>query len=510
MAAEVTVILDDRTPPPSEITAILGPIRFTEIIRRRRRLMDEIEAAVTELGNGVTLELLRDEAEATAFVRRVEERGTGPLYLRLPSPIMPLRLAGLTGLIDKARYGIESVLVSSIQDDEAVTLMTAMDAITLLRASDSASRRAHLLSLAESVPRLVDYLDFIDLRKPRDLLRFLSGSTEGRHFNVLHAKNGILQKSSADTEKMRAEYAYFQAAPEKMRRFLVPTFDYWEKAGRAGYAMEHLAIPDTALQFIHGAFSPEDFDLLLDQVFAYFVSRPPVGGSPEASVLWQRQITDKMHSRLIRLNDTAQGAKLDAILRAARPDFSLKNMRERADSLLAAFAPSGGRCKSGDEVALFSHGDLCFSNILFDRRLGLMRLIDPRGATTADEAAMHPLYDVAKVSQCVLGGYDFVNNGRFACDLDDTLSLRLTLGAPARREYEESRPSVPQGPPDWAQAAFKQRLALIGLDVPRVRAVELSLFLSMLPLHIDRPSKLAGFALIAADVIDVLETGKAS
>ena len=54
---------------------------------------------------------------------------------------------------------------------------------------------------------------------------------------------------------------------------------------------------------------------------------------------------------------------------------------------------------------------------------------------------------------------------------------------------------------------FRQRLAGAGYDLGAVRAVELSLFLSMLPLHADHPDKLLGFALIAGHILDELEGG---
>ncbi|MDZ5650606.1 hypothetical protein [Nitrospirillum sp. BR 11828] len=141
------------------------------------------------------------------------------------------------------------------------------------------------------------------------------------------------------------------------------------------------------------------------------------------------------------------------------------------------------------------HGDPCFSNILFDRRTGLMRLIDPRGAKSLDDAWMHPLYDLAKFSHSICGAYDFINNDLFDCQLDGQLVLRLQLqdgGSPAdlRALFLE---------------ALQDRMPFGEGSLFIVRAYELSLFLSMLPLHVDHPRKLAGFALTAAALIQELE-----
>lgn len=146
---------------------------------------------------------------------------------------------------------------------------------------------------------------------------------------------------------------------------------------------------------------------------------------------------------------------------------------------------------NGADYLAFSHGDPCLSNILFDDRIGMMRLIDPRGAITREDALMHPLYDLAKFSHSICGGYDFVNNDLFSVEINGAFELTL----------HQHR----GGPKDWAKRDFRDRLSAEGWRYEEVRAVEASLFLSMLPLHLDHERKLLGFALIAKKIIEELE-----
>lgn len=252
--------------------------------------------------------------------------------------------------------------------------------------------------------------------------------------------------------------------------------------------MEHLPIPDAALQLVHGAFSPDEFDLLLDQFFAFLASRRAGPEDPAGTLEAGRaHILGKLDARLDALLETPAGRKLDAILQTSGPRGGIRAMQAQARPLIdAALRRDAAR------HLVIGHGDPCFSNILFDRRLGLMRLIDPRGAQRAEDALMHPLYDLAKFSHSVLGGYDFINNDLFTCNLGTGLELVLQLDG--------------EGPPQWMRAAFRARLATLGFDIRTVRAVELSLFLSMLPLHADHPRKLAGYALVAAEILSELET----
>ena len=52
---------------------------------------------------------------------------------------------------------------------------------------------------------------------------------------------------------------------------------------------------------------------------------------------------------------------------------------------------------------------------------------------------------------------------------------------------------------------FKEHLDRLGIDFRLVRLYEASLFLSMLPLHMDMPNKVFGFVLNAMAILDSLE-----
>jgi len=247
-------------------------------------------------------------------------------------------------------------------------------------------------------------------------------------------------------------------------------------------------VPDAALQLIHRAFDEASFNALVETFFAFLAVRPlQLIGQAKVQATARDAILGKMHHRLDALMATAIGRRLDALLRDAGPYGDLASMRERSSALIEAAIT-----RDDSQALAFGHGDPCLSNILFDRRTRLFRLIDPRGARSEAEAWMHPLYDLAKFSHSVLGAYDFVNNDLFDCVLDVDLCLGLRL-------HDD-------GPPESFRAIFERHLVEAGLDLRIVRAYELSLFMSMMPLHLDHPRKLAGFAMLAARIIKELET----
>lgn len=59
------------------------------------------------------------------------------------------------------------------------------------------------------------------------------------------------------------------------------------------------------------------------------------------------------------------------------------------------------------------HGDLCFSNILYDLRSQICKLVDPRGSFGQAGIMGDVRYDVAKLYHSVLGLYDFITNDLF-------------------------------------------------------------------------------------------------
>lgn len=486
MSRLVTVVYDDRQAPPAEIDAIIGAARFSEIRRKRLSLGEEVRRS-SLAGQAADLVHLVDERDAEHLAELIEAAPANRVFCRLPSCLMPTRPGELAAAVEKGRFLLDSVLLAPVFRDEAAALLTAADTVALLRTRNAGERRDLVLALAAANPAMPDPCGLVDLRRPDAFLAFMGDATEARHFNTTARTGATFRKASVDRTKMAREYAFFHIAPEAMKAFLLPTFDFTDDGTQAGYAMERLNIPDAALQFIHGAFDPVSFATMVDRFFDFIAVRPHQKvGLDTARERARTDILRKMQDRLDALLGSPEGQRLDGVLQAAGPLGGLRAMQARAEALLLEAI---GRDRTA--VLAVGHGDPCFSNILFDRRIGLLRLIDPRGARTLDEAWMHPLYDLAKFSHSAIGGYDFVNNDLFDCALDAGLGLQLSLNE--------------GGPPPWCQAAFRTRLVQEGFDAFVVRAYELSLFLSMLPLHRDHPRKLAGFAMIACQLIAELE-----
>ena len=480
------IVYDDRVPVPTPVREIIGAARFSGVLRRQRSLRASITQAIRSAVPDAGFTSLSSDAEALDFVESLGTMPTDRMILRLPSMLVPSDMERFRQFLAKCIYAFEPLILDGMHDGEAATLTSVEAACVLIRLTDGDARRS-LLSGIAATAGAVDEITFLDLRDISSFLHYMTSATETRHFNSMSTREGIFCKRSPNIAKMRAEHDFFHIAPAPMKRFLLPTFDYLEEENEASYAMEHCVVPDAALQFVHGAFTPKSFAALLDHFFRYLDARP---SREVTATRWQSEATaitwGKVEARIADMHGTEEGRKLEAVLTSCGPMGGLADICARAEPLVRKAVET-----DTDTALRFSHRDPCLSNILFDRRISFFRLIDPHGATDPDDAMTPALYDIAKMSHSVIGGYDFINNGRFDTPLDDGMTLALHLDD--------------GGPPDWAKVQFRARLADRGIDWRQVRAYELSLFLSMLPLHRDFPRKLPAFVLTATKIIEELE-----
>ena len=129
-----------------------------------------------------------------------------------------------------------------------------------------------------------------------------------------------------------------------------------------------------------------------------------------------------------------------------------------------------GRLAQGVEGNVI-HGDLCFSNILYDLRSRICKLIDPRGSFGAAGIYGDSRYDVAKLYHSVYGLYDFITNDLFRIDVQGT---DVNLDICSRPQHEQ------------IQERF-EKVFFPTFDKREILLLTGVLFASMPALHYDTP-----------------------
>ncbi len=476
------VVYDDREKPGEEIRRVVGNVPYGKVILKRRAIFDRYRTVLESAGLGSSVFELREEDQLPGLAERLEQaRYEDAGVLHIFSDVIVRDEAKAKVVLEKARFMLRPTAVLAGRRAALYINPTVDGYIEWLNQSAAWRARGEDALDAE----LLESEAFADISGSMAFLRYISSGFDARFFNSMNADQYTVTKHSANVKKIRAEYQMYALLPDLMKSYFVMPYDYREDERGARYAMQRYHIADLAVRFVHGAVSPEEFGELLDEVFHFLAIRVKKTVSAEEGAAVARELyEDKLRSRIRTLKEHKAYPGLAACL-AAGTGQTIDDIEARYLKLLARFQK-----RRGDQTFLsVSHGDLCFSNMLYHQGTRLLRLIDPKGATREDQLYSNPYYDVAKLSHSIAGRYDFFNNGLYAVRLGRDLKLKLEL-AFDNRAYAER---------------FLERCGKEGFDPWLVRLYEASLFLSMLPLHMDDPAKVLAFILNALDILNEVE-----
>jgi hypothetical protein len=480
---DLSVVYDDSLEVPAEVSSLTGVTRFGDMLRRRERLSSTVRSLAHHAGveRVVHARSGDDLAQLAESARRHRDSS---LYLVLPSNLAPTaEQPDAVLFLKKLRYLTEPVCLWDGDRPTGACMMDRDSLQTYVADAAAGERERFVGDYAARRPPVDDALRLADLSELAVALEFLSGSFSARHFNqIAHQDRYYVVKRSSDAEKMRREYDVFGLLPDALKPFFVQPFDFSEDADGASYRMRRLFVPDLAVQWVHHAFTETQFAQMLEHVFHFVDVRPRRDvGADAARKRADELYVDKLDARISQLLSLPAGQAVDDLLVTGGVAGGVRTIQSEYMDAYAAAA----RSRRYGELAQ-SHGDLCFSNILYSPSTQMLHLIDPRGATELDETFLDPYYDVAKLSHSVLGGYDFMVAGMYELAIAEDLSLRVEVDRPASEEL---------------RSLFLSALERHGFDPSLVRLYEASLFLSMLPLHIDMPKRAAAFALRAREIL---------
>ncbi len=482
----VTFVYDDVAVVPSEISAATGVRVFGDLLSAGVRLRDALTGMLDRAGcaDAVHLFSLRDVAELRG---RLATTGSDQRFLVLRSNTTPTAPWDLVqDFLEKLVHLRQPVVI--VNDSAQPTGAALLDTDLLKGYLDAVltdDRDDFISALTDSHETVPDALCLVDLRDQVNFTEFLSSGFTVRHFNRIDLDRFVITKRSADKGKIRREARYHGLLPEEVRHFFVQPYGYQEDADGASYRMRRLYIPDMAVQWVHGAFSPTDFERFLDHVTSFLQARPVRDvGAGQACEVAREVYVRKVRERIDALLLTAVGRSVDATLLAGGHAGGISGLHDQYLELY-------GRLTSRRHPTrlVLTHGDLCFSNILYSQPSQFLQLVDPRGADTETELYGDAYYDVAKLSHSVLGGYDLVHAGLYDITHDTDLQLGLEL---QEHKLEE------------LQTAFIRRIEELDFDPRLLRLYEASLFLSMMVLHIDAPRKVLAFAIRAGQIMTAL------
>ncbi len=299
-----------------------------------------------------------------------------------------------------------------------------------------------------------------------------------RSFNRLYADNkNTITKRSDNAETLINEIEWYNQIPSDLQPYLPRVYDWSTDTNDPFVKLEYIGYPslsDLQLYSSHGQHIWNGvFDRVIDMVEEFQQYRP-TGRNDDIKSALETMYYKKTRLRLQRTYNEGMFTELFDSNKIIVNDATYPSVRE----ILHQLEPMA------DKVGLFEnhtfsaiHGDLCFPNILYDPRHGILKLIDPRGKFGEFTIYGDSRYDLAKLRHSVVGHYEHIINDQFNASYDpEQAKLTYEIHTTKEQNHRES--------------LFDSKLASHpNIDLGTVQFIEALLFLSMVPLHADSPER---------------------
>lgn len=472
-------IYDNTQVPINDISKIIGNKRFGEIVYKRKTLQQrylELLKGVKEIDAIYNLDSGEDVEELEHLVHEKQ----GGVFVHLYAEYIVSSEDKFDVILRKAPYCKENICLMTLKGIAGIIFVNAFDYLEYLKSSQLKKSKRDMLECFTCQILNTEAFSFINQLSV--FLQYITGGFDARFFNSLAGDSYTVTKTSNNKKKIESEYTYYHLLPDEMKRWFVLPYNYVETENTASYTMERLHMTDCAIQWVHGAFTIEEFEHLLEKIFYFVKTRKKCSLSAEEYYKCAKALyVDKIKERNEELKTHEMYPMIAAYI-SASTEFA------NIDAIMNFYETQFATIKSElcyENIAVIGHGDLCFSNMLYDRETDTLKLIDVKGALKDEDLWTNPLYDLAKLSHSICGLYDYFNNDMYELRMNEDLRLELTI--------------------DFNNAAyieiFKKYLSKNGYSYRMIRILEASLFLSMLPLHMDNPRKVFGFLLNAINIL---------
>jgi hypothetical protein len=277
---------------------------------------------------------------------------------------------------------------------------------------------------------------------------------------------------SGEKEKIAAEFLWFEKFPQELSHYL-PRVSF----GINSYSTEFLAALPVSDMWLSSNNDDaywlaliESLSLMLDAFQGTITNELPGTIFDNKKSVYM----NKLEGRIEKLSNlfSSAGLSLNHIQLNSRTTPSF-------DELIGEIQEVSEKVINLPSWTLI-HGDMCFSNLLFERRSKGLKLLDPRGSFGAIGIYGDPFYELLKISQCALGDYDFLTANLFKISISG-------------ENYEFGHLNYSSH--EWKKEIFgkllEKRAQKLGITFQELRIMEAGMFISAAPLHTENSRYIA-------------------
>lgn len=316
--------------------------------------------------------------------------------------------------------------------------------------------------------------DWIDLGH-EDLYYEGKKDVATRFFNTIEIdkKRGILKKTSDDKEKFSNEIKWYLQLPSDLQYLSPRIFNYSLDYNNQYIKMEYYGYNTLHELYLYGNHSIEKWRIILQELlevndeFRKFQFKSPV---EEINKVLDSIYYDKT---INRINKLRKDNKFDNFFSADKiliNNIEYNNLNYYMGKLKLILKNSG--IYSLENLNII-HGDYFFANILYDIKGNIIRLIDPRGDFGGAGLYGDFRYDIAKLSHSISGDYDFIIEDLFEMEeFENSINYKI--------HYRDINLRIKMLFKDMIKCKY---------ELEDIELIESLLFLSMIPLHKDKPER---------------------
>jgi len=300
-----------------------------------------------------------------------------------------------------------------------------------------------------------------------------------RYFNKLQfdelGENVV--KTSTNNQKLIDEINWYKIIPKEISK-LVPKISDSSTQDNPFIKLEYIKHPTLSELWLYGEFSVDFWKSIIKDLFDIvheFKKYNHEVSKQEYDLIYFKK-TLKRIDELIENNDLFKTIfKKDFVIINNKKLKNWNLMKNEIKEKINTIFNKDDNC--------LIHGDLYFSNILYDSENRIFKLIDPRGkwgnSTSGDIK-----YDVAKIRHSVIGGFDTITNGLYS--VKHLKNNEIEYKVFKSKNYQ----LVCRALDNHIEKNWK-------LD--EIKMIEGLLFISMLPLHSDNPERQLAFFCIGIE-----------
>ena len=290
-----------------------------------------------------------------------------------------------------------------------------------------------------------------------------------RYFNSLQldSTSKIVTKTSENTDKLINEIHWYQNIPSEISK-LIPKIIDSKISGKPFLKLEYMDLPTLAEIWLYSEFSSDFWFKIIEKLFETLDKF----NKYSENVTIQEYNSIYFEKTVERVNELVNSD--DLFKKIFNQEFIFINgkkfknwylMKEQLELKINELFNEDDNC--------FIHGDLCFSNILYNSENKNFKLIDPRGKWGHDVYG-DIKYDIAKIRHSVTGGFDTITNGLYSAIYNETDGIFIDLYKPKNYEVVSKK----------LDSRIKERW-----NLDEIKIIEGLLFISMLPLHKDHSER---------------------